>query len=477
MEEVFLTKKRKDRVAGYEPNEKEAKSRTESEAPRRDDEEGSSTINMEDIADVLQRMIGFLKHSERLNLSMTCKSMCRRVETYSSMALTRILENHDVDDTFEERIRDRTKIPQAIGNQQSLPFRYLLHTATRTHLYRLEIMRGKASRNAFVFKTGNRLLTNASHGLYEWIGSVVTSFRVHFWDLDNKRCLRIDEIPALFGEKRLQGVFGTQQYIVVCTDKRIVTSLTEDGRVIHAYRHETGIESVLQQNEFTVLFMDTEQKLYSYDIPAGIVRFVVQYILEPNEVLFGTFHNENFLVVATRPLQRARQLRVLDLNHGFRDLSHFLTVADFPCEMRQSPDNSNTIYISQVVGDLRLFQVLLLDELGHFTVVSNHQIQSSPDESLVYVGYYQRYVVAEKMGETIAPYQRRSTRVAQIHSPRDWDLERTILCPINHNLARVKNCFTSSTSKELFFWLLHDDPRHGRNDANWSLAAYLNEEY
>ena len=49
-------------------------------------------------------MVVFLEDSERLNLAATCKPMRRIVEGYCRSAIDKILEEHRVDDSFEQRL-------------------------------------------------------------------------------------------------------------------------------------------------------------------------------------------------------------------------------------------------------------------------------------------------------------------------------------------------------------------------------------
>ena len=61
-------------------------------------------------SNAIQHVVNFQEHQDRLSLAATSKGMLHEVEAYSESALARIVEKHNVDETFDDRIRDQSSI-------------------------------------------------------------------------------------------------------------------------------------------------------------------------------------------------------------------------------------------------------------------------------------------------------------------------------------------------------------------------------
>lgn len=152
----------------------------------------------------MQRIICYLcPNPDRLAISATCKVALEQVELYCRRVLKTITgpKNCNVDDSFHERIRYRTRLQQQLRQKSTtttdddeLPFRLLVQKALKTHLTRI----GKAS-------SFRQLVLSPSQK--KLVAEMESSRMIKLFDLFSKECVATLDIFKAISEKGLNGYF------------------------------------------------------------------------------------------------------------------------------------------------------------------------------------------------------------------------------------------------------------------------------
>jgi len=101
----------------------------------------SSNLLLDLPNEVFLRLVAFSECPARLALAMTCKKARDGVEMHEEKVYLAIKSHHRVDETFEERVCDQSRIKTSITKRikpVSLPYRYKKIIAMKTSLYKFE---------------------------------------------------------------------------------------------------------------------------------------------------------------------------------------------------------------------------------------------------------------------------------------------------------------------------------------------------
>lgn len=332
-----------------------------------------SPTNIQDLmGDGFHHAMRYLKHPDRLVLATTCKAINTAVEDYCRLAIAKIMKDHVVDDSFEERLVEyfAAKVGDTKrghpGQQVNIPQRCRLYSAHGVHLCALKMPSGDQGIHCgleMAISKDNSILAVA-----ELVEKKHAGIRVHLhlWQLSNKTLLRTVEYARIEREYFLRRVYWIEGRVVICTSERLLVISSNTGETIHECRHRYILTSA-QKDETTLIFSD-EASVFSFDIISGMKQSIAQGHFQ----ICGVYQNR-WLVAhhqRTRLDQRTR-LATFDLQkecskvYKIRDGNRFWTML--------GQHKSNVIY-AMGESSLTVFEV---DEKGQLSRTHNHPINPS----------------------------------------------------------------------------------------------------
>ena len=219
---------------------------------------------------VIQLVVNFQSHRDRLSLAAASTGLRNEVEVYSESALARIIEKHNVDETFDDRIRDQSSIVTTPSKPLKLPFRYLLWAGMRTHLYKL----GERPSTNHVLFTPARMSPDGDRiALVEDASTGRNPLNLQIWDLATKQV--VQNIEHAFGERE----YATDLYfcgeLIVTWSRDSLRVWDDTGHLTHRYRNEE-IFLTTQHGEEIIFSTCNEEfdsmALHSFNVRSGTVR-------------------------------------------------------------------------------------------------------------------------------------------------------------------------------------------------------------
>lgn len=115
------------------------------DGPSRDEDPGSrnnlfhsSSRSSSIPSEAIQHILSFLDFADRQALAATSKGGLREVEAYSNRLYTNIKKEHEVDETFDDRVCDQTSIETKRAKPVFLPYRYRVSKSMNTWLYKID---------------------------------------------------------------------------------------------------------------------------------------------------------------------------------------------------------------------------------------------------------------------------------------------------------------------------------------------------
>ena len=416
-------------------------------------------------------MVVFLEDSERLNLAATCKPMRRIVEGYCRSAIDKILEEHRVDDSFEQRLLPKSF---ASGNfpflsRRTYPFRNRLHATKRTYLYKLDMspVEGKCITAAMAVSKDGNVLAVAPH-----FGGPPPP--IYIWNLQTKTCLRTD-IPAWDVHFEIyEEVFcmGTT-HIVIQTQRRIFVWLTSTGELLHTYAHSGYIMASVQRDETSILFNDGVG-LFSFNMHTGLAEPIMRsssYIASCRFLL--AVCNDHWLVASNwKPRKRTfQELRVFDIRDGCREVSSYPGCFNGVDAALHLP---NTVCVKNATNNE--FQFLMLTESGQLCRMLLHpvRISTSDDKCDRFRGADGRQIFMDE----VATGEFRGSLV--VHSILDGEAKRRLIFPAGYEcpFGQYPRDVFRSKGKEVFVRMKksHDPLRRAAVVPELIVAAYLTND-
>ena len=324
-------------------------------------------------SDELGAILKFLPHKDRLQLAVTAKSIHREVEAFCERMMKQIRVHHNVDATFEARIRERfdnalqQQQQQQQGRTRELPQRCRLWAARTSHLYTLDVSpdpdhSSQMGYGYTVFKLaplGDMLLTvNPVDPVY-----------VRLWNLDTRQCVRTIPIPPSSDDQesdQIYDAFFFDDLVVTCTWCTI-SVWSENGELVHRYITDLihGITPLATHHENIIFAYTVESRLFNakgaqigwLDVRSGTVtrdflpsafRERIQG-LRPNVLSIFVCDNRWLVVQIRDNAMHTHQLYVFDGDDNFSQV-HDYTFNCAYARIQHSPENGTTFIARQSTG-------------------------------------------------------------------------------------------------------------------------------
>jgi len=282
--------------------------------------------------DASEHMLAYLEHPDRLALAAVCKTTKSAVEDYSRTALARIMKEHVVDDSFEERLT--VMFASAATKKREVPQRCLLHAAHGTYLCTLKLSPAERRRGRVclaISKDNSRLVAARSKtvGPRELL-------ELNIWELADKKLQQTIEITAVITPawipERVRHVIWMENVVVVTNWRLLVFATDNEETLLHDCRHlDDPIWSAAQKDEATIIFFDFHQNFYSFDVTTGVKRFIVRHTESGslhNFALHSVVH-KRWLVATNRDTDA---LVIMDLQNLNSAISTGLSGGYFVCQ-------------------------------------------------------------------------------------------------------------------------------------------------
>jgi len=184
----------------------------------------------------IQNLLDLQNHQERASLRLTCRGMRQEVEIFCKYSMVRLKMKHQVDNAFDDRIRDQTDLETSRNKPVILPFFYLLWKAMKTHLYTL----ASPERNGLDSICYNLRLSESEDRIVVTSGEVLDR-KVQLWDLNSKQLLRV------IGARNSYDQILIGDSVVICPDGEETDDggYDEDSHTIRV--HSQGDGSLLNE--------------------------------------------------------------------------------------------------------------------------------------------------------------------------------------------------------------------------------------
>lgn len=246
---------------------------------------------------LVQRVVSFLEHDDRVALSVQNRLLKTEVEAYCKAVLILIRQKHGVDDSFLERLCARLKIDIADNNkeEEELPQRCLLRAAMRTYLYALV-----ADRILFHPINDSLALSPGEDriGICGSWGRGRGRRDLEVWDLSTKQRVQTIECRACFDDGCLLTENPVLRYSIYHNTRSFVQAWTDGGELLY--------EQALNDNNNSRLLLVAQYGDHLLGVDQdGIVRFINMEtgVLERSEILrrrlspFGALVCNNWLIL------------------------------------------------------------------------------------------------------------------------------------------------------------------------------------
>jgi len=213
-------------------------------------------------------------HKDRASLRLTCQGMHNEVEIFCKDSMARLKKKHQVDDTFDRRIRDQTDLTTPRTKPLHLPFFYLLWKAMKTYLYKLESQERNADPdcvNLQLSESEDRIAVSVE------VGPVADDYEARLWDLNTKQLLHVIDGPSSCFE------FLIGDSVVICpsgdNSRTFRVHSQSDGSLLNEYQipNEAFVETNAglfhwMSHGDKILFSDNGRQIHSFDARNGTFR-------------------------------------------------------------------------------------------------------------------------------------------------------------------------------------------------------------
>ena len=221
-------------------------------------------MTVDALKDILPHVASYLDVPQRIILAMVDWNLFCAVDTCCKDELDQFIVKYAGDETFKDRILQAGV--QSFRLPSSLD---LLVVARMTYLYKVE--GPPAIQDSSYGRRATRALHPSKNRLVfpKYYSDPVSTIRV--WNLATKDCVQtiteLDEIKAVY-------LFENPTCTAVCTLVG-VRVWTESGELLHEYRHHNDVWSAAKNGQ-TVLFSDSDEAIYSFDISSCSTRLILQ---------------------------------------------------------------------------------------------------------------------------------------------------------------------------------------------------------
>jgi len=238
-------------------------------------------LNSGMLKDVLPTIVAFVDPSDRNSMVLVNSHLRDAVEVHSKNMLTKITKDHAVDDTFENRIQDQTRIRTTQTKPVDLPYRYLLTAAKKTPLYTVVA----PTEFPYTHPYGGFALDPSRTRLFFVYLAIIPEraparrASVQIYDLPTKRCTQNFFFEMSF-EGGLKEVYSFDNLVVVHT-VCVIRVFTEAGKLLHQFRKQRGdrdlecIRSSTRQEN--ILFLLLSDSVVSFDIRSGASNKIIGF--------------------------------------------------------------------------------------------------------------------------------------------------------------------------------------------------------
>ena len=427
----------------------------------------SSGLRLQDLADEeLQNVVKFLDHPKRLALSATCKALQGAVERFSQTAMNKIMRDHVIDDSFEERLYNYFSLP----SDRVIPQRCRLHAAHGVSLCTLDMFpKVEGLKTEMAISHDNSHLALAGNHLYNR-GARISSVTLYIWRLSDKTLQQMIELAY---EDHLcediDALFWMEEKIVVCTLYLIVVVSSTSGKILEQIL-VSGIYNPVQQDNRTFVFRGrywNDWALYSVDTSASdeLNRIIVN---EPGG-MFGVCYGRYLL------MDRDGYLAVLDLQNQCSEVDRteeqiLWDVVETRMERRQDTLNSFYTYSTSSDSHVNVYEI---SESGQIFQTRRHTSQPpngrlTPHERGMVGDFYFRKEYCRQSGEAVVTVQDTSLKrggLQRLCLPRDYPY-----------FSGRDSILSDSSRSELFISVVSDpdnEPFMPENSHGMEVGVYL----